>query len=341
MGLVTDIMTKLDSSITSTGQRFFENTGDAMLPIMTILLTISLLLVGMNMALGVVRMDARASTQLATRIVLIYLFAFSWANFGTFYDALSSASGNLALSFFSAADGSINSAVDNFSADMSDVADGAAKSMGSITRGVLAATFTVILAILMAIYVLIVGFAKIMIAMLLGIAPIAIVCTIFDRTKFLFEAWLSSFVGYLMYPIAASAVMATVVIVADSQFKDQTEVQMLADVLGFLVVVLCGIFALASIPTAATNITGQMHLANFAPQALSIAKTGVALPARAVGAGIRSATGMQAGAVRQMASGAMGNTGSDKQLQAERERTNRERGMALRQKLSTIATLRR
>lgn len=341
MGLVTDIMTKLDSSVLSTGERFFENTADAMLPIMTILLTISLLLVGMNMALGVVRMDARASTQLMTRIVMIYLFAFSWANFGTFYDALSTASGNLALSFFSAADGSINSAVDKFSADMSDVADGAAKSMGSITRGVLAAAFTIILAILMAIYVLIVGFAKIMIAMLLGIAPIAIVCTIFERTKFLFEAWLSSFIGYLMYPIAASAVMATVVIVADSQFKDQDEVQMLADVLGFLVVVICGIFALKSIPTAATNITGQIHLANFAPQALSIAKGVGALPAKGLAAGFRSATGIGPGTGKQMLSGAMGNTGSDRELQGQRERTNRERGMALRQKLITIATLRR
>lgn len=341
MGLVTDIMTKLDSSVLRTGEVFFENTADAMLPILTILLTISLIAIGMNMALGVVRMDARASTQLATRILMIYLFAFSWANFGTFYEALSSASGNLALSFFSSADGSINSAVDRFSANMSDVADGAAKSMGSITRGVLAATFTVILAILMAIYILIVGFAKIMIAMLLGLAPIAIVLTIFDRTKPLFEAWLSSFIGYLMYPIAASAVMATVVVVAKDQFTSQEDVQMVADVLGFLVVVLCGIFALASIPTAATNITGQIHLANFAPQALSIAKSGVAMPANAIGAGLRSATGMKAGTAKQMLSGAMGNTGSDRELQAQRERTNRERGMALRQKLSTIATLRR
>ena len=334
MGLVTDIMTKLDTSIQNTGKLFFENTADAMMPLMTIFLTISLIVLGMNMALGVVRMDARNSILLATRILMIYFFAFSWKNFGAVYEALSQASGNLALSFFDSAGTSINGAVDGFSSDMSDVADGAAKSMGSITRGVLAAIFTLILAILMAVYVLIVGFAKIMIAMLIGVAPIAIVLTIFERTKSLFEAWLSSLVSYLMYPIAAAAVMATVIAVANDQFRDQTQVEMLAEVLGFLVVVLVGVFALACIPTAATNLTGQMHLASFAPQAISLTKKTAALP----GKGLKAAGVHSPGL---MLSGAMGQVGSDKQIQATRERSAREAGAQLRTKLASMASLRR
>lgn len=334
MGLVTDIMTKLDTSVQNTGQLLFEGTADAMMPIMTIFLTISLLLLGMNMALGVVRMDARSSVQIGTRIIMIYIFAFSWANFGAVYEALSSASGNLALNFFTTTDGSINGAVDDFSVQMSDVADGAAKSMGSIARGVLAAIFTLILAILMAAYVLIVGFAKIMIAMLLGVAPIAIVCSIFDRTKPMFEAWLSSFVSYLMYPIAAAAVMATVIVVSKDQFRDQEEVKMLAEVLGFLVVVLVGLFALVCIPTAATNLTGQMHLANFAPQAMSLARSSLSLPGR----GLKAAG---APSPSLMLSGALGSTGTNREVQGQRERSAREAGAYLRSKISSMAKLRR
>jgi len=222
MGLVTDILDSLDESVKATGQALFENTAGALGPIWTIMLTLLLLLIGMNMAMGVYRMSARESLAIAIRILMVFLFAFSWPNFSTFYEALTQASGNLALSFFdvaSAQGGGINTVTDDLAANMGDATDGVMKSMGSISRGVLGAFFYVVLALLMAAYILIVGFAKIMIAFLLGVAPLAMIFTIFERTKPLFEAWLSSFVSYLMYPIAASAVVAAVVHMAGAQFQ--------------------------------------------------------------------------------------------------------------------------
>lgn len=348
MGIVTDILTSLDNSIRVTGELFFENTAHAMTPVLSIMMTLMLSLVAMNMALGVWRMSARDATQLATRILMVYLFALSWRNFGSFYEALSSASGNLALSFFDRAGDtgreSTYAAMDLFALQMGDTADGVLRGMGSIARSVLGATTYLMLAVLMAAYVLIVGFAKIMIAVLLGIAPLAIIMTLFDKTKSLFEAWLSSFVGYLMYPIAAAAVVATVVTLANQQAVAQEDVSSLDQILGFLVIAIVGIGALWEIRTAATNITGQIHLASFAPQALRMGNRTAGLGGR-IGqagiAGVASAAGMAtAGAAlahpAAAAAGALGTLPT-----AMNQRSAREAGSALRQKLGAISMLRR
>lgn len=348
MGIVTDILTSLDNSIRVTGEQFFENTAHAMTPVLSIMMTLLLALIAMNMALGVWRMSVRDATQIATRVLMVYLFALSWQNFGAFYDALSSASGNLALSFFDrAADtGRDNTyaAMDLFAIQMGDTADGVLRGMGSIARGLLGAITYLMLAGLMAVYILIVGFAKIMIAVLLGLAPFAIVMTLFDKTKSLFEAWLSSFIGYLMYPIAAAAVVATVVTLANQQAVAQEDVSSLDQILGFLVIAIVGIGALWEIRTAATNITGQIHLASFAPQALRMGNRAVGMGSRIGQAGIAgaaSAAGMAtAGAAlahpAAAAAGALGTLPT-----AMNQRSAREAGSALRQKLSVIANLRR
>lgn len=336
MGLVTDIMATIDNGVKTAGEDFFNLTAGGMLPVMTICTTIMLILVGMNMAVGYYRMGARDSIQLATRICLIYIFAFSWSNFSVVYDAFTELGNKLAMAFFSVASNSawsdMSSAMDAFSVDMADTADGVAKAQGSIMRGVLGAFLYAILTILIAIYVLIVAFAKIMIAFLIGVAPMAMVATIFDKFKGLFEAWLSSFMGYLMYPIAASAVMATIISVAQDQFQKQENVDNISQLLGFLVVVFVGIFALKHIPTAVTNITGQVHLANITPEALRLGQTSV-----------QQMPGSNAiGNARETARGFMQGSGDKPEdIKEARSRELRERGARMRQTLRDRALLRR
>ena len=270
MAVVQKILGDLDEAVMNVGERYFTSTANGLDPMLTIMATLLIALVGVNMALGVSRMSTRDAWQLVSRIVLVFLFARTWTNFGLFYDALSSASGNLAISFFAGDTPTPAAAMDQFSVQMSDVADGVAKAIGSIMRGAVSAALFVILSILMAAYVLIVGFSKIMIAFLLGVAPLAMMATLFERTKTLFEAWLTAFVGYLMYPIAAAAVIGAVVSMADAQFLEQAEIDRMGMIVGFLCVAFVGIFALLAIPTAAAHITGSFNLANFVPEALRL-----------------------------------------------------------------------
>ncbi|TWI28203.1 type IV secretion system protein [Paracoccus sulfuroxidans] len=269
MATVTDLLTSLDRSISSAGERYFETTAEALGPIMTIMMTIFIVALGINIALGAASLSLRDTKQLMWRVILVYTFSLSWANFGVLYHALSEGSGNLAMGLFDAEGGehsNPNAAMDSFAKNMADTVDTVSASRGSIQRGVIGGIAYVFLSALMAAYILVVGFAKIMIAFLLGVAPLAMIATIFDKTRNLFEAWLESFVGYLMYPIAASAIITSIVAVGEEQAVAATSGDAtLGSILGFFVVVFVGIFALKSIPSAAGHLSGQFRLASITP----------------------------------------------------------------------------
>lgn len=277
MGIVTSILGSIDQAIQSTGGQFFESTAHAMGPVASILATILVIAIGLNVAIGAYALSIQDSVRLMWRIALIFTFALSWRNFGTLYVALSDGAANLAMSFFDIAGGgprSPGAAMDEFATQMGNTADTVLTSRGAIARGVLGAVLYLVLAGLMAAYVLVVGFAKIMIAFLIGVAPLAMVLTMFERTKGQFEAWLSAFIGYLLYPIAAAALISTIALVAEAQFTPQQNVNVVSDLLGFLVVALVGIKALLSIPQAASHLSGQIHLASVTPEAMHIVSGG-------------------------------------------------------------------
>ena len=275
MESVSSILSTLDAAILLAGQQFFETTARAIAPIYTSLLTLLLVLLGINMALNVYRIAMRDAVQLAFRIVLVLMFGLSWLNFSQIYEALSNGLSDLALEYFRSGSGGVatsaTTAMDDMSNMMADNVDSVSSAVSSIMRGLVAAILYVVLGGLMAVYVFIVGFAKLMIAFLLGVAPITIAATIFDKTKGIFEAWLSAMIGYLMYPVASAGIIVAVVTVAHDVFRPDKDVTDLGSILGFFVIVFVGIFALKSVPMAVTHITGQINLAGIAPQALRIA----------------------------------------------------------------------
>lgn len=333
MDLVSTMLGQLDTAILATGQTFFETTARSLGPLFTGFLTLLLVLVGINAALNVYRISMRDAVQLSMRIVLVLMFGRSWANFSTLYDAFSTASGNLALSFFGVtghglAGGTAYQAMDGFSDQMATTVDAVSEAQGSIMRGVISAMLYAVLALLMAAYILIVAFAKIMIAFLLGVAPLAILATIFEKSKNLFEAWLSALIGYLMYPIAAAAIIGTVITVADKNFTAASEVDNIGAILGFLVMCFVGFFALRTIPQAVANITGQVNLASFAPQAL-----------RVVGKPLVKASDFAAPRLQQFKSGFLHGTTSGL-AERERDRSYADLGRAARAKLAAFSKAR-
>lgn len=326
MGTVTDILKSIDDSVAAVGERYFETTATALGPIMTILMTIFIVALGINIALGASSLSLRDTKQLMWRVILVYTFALSWANFGVLYHALSQGSVNLAFGFFDTASGSHsspNAAMDSFAKNMADTVDTVSASRGSIQRGVIGGIAYVFLAALMAAYVLVVGFAKIMIAMLLGVAPLAMIATIFDKTRNLFEAWLSAFVGYLMYPIAASAIITSVVKVGEDQFPDSMDQATLGTILGFFVVVFVGVFALKAIPSAAGHLSGQFHLASITPE-----------PVRGVTRALTGGASRMVGARMSAVGAGMMSGGMSPKLAAQSpDRVWAERGGKLAQKI--------
>lgn len=278
MNLISQIVSQIDAAVLSAGSQYFQATASSVLTLYTGLLGILFAFLGIAVAMNVFAVGMRDAFQIGTRIALVFAFGLSWANFSILYDALTNGSQNMALGFFAIGGaglpGQPDAAMDQFATDMANIVDAVTQSMSSIVRGVVGAILYAILAMLMAAYVLIVSFSKLMIAFLLGVAPLAAIFTIFERTKNLFEAWLSAFIGYLMYPVAAAGIVGTVINVSTKYNLASSTPGggvTLGSILGFLVIIFVGFFALWSIPQAVSNITGQFNLAGITPQALKVA----------------------------------------------------------------------
>lgn len=322
MNFVSQLLGFIDTAITGAAESTFGAVAGNYGGIITILAVLAFAAYGIAIAIGAATTRPADFFQLVMRIVLVFTFALSWANFEVIYDALTNTSDGLVTALFSVAGGGASNSVEsaeNFARDAQTAASSVIQAEGSITRGVLGALMYVLLALLQAAYVLVAGFAKIMIGILVGLAPFAIAATIFQRTQFLFEAWLSSLVGYFMYPIAAAGVMGFIATVAREAMGDASESSLLG-ITGVVVIIFVGIFALKSIPQVASNITGQLNLAGIAPEALRVA----ARPAT-------KAMEIAKGAGGQVASGFM--TGGET---AQRAQHSRRFGSATDMKLANL-----
>lgn len=273
MAIVADIMGFIDTAVSGAAQDTFVAVADGYGGIITILAVMAFLVFGIAVALGVVTARAGDMTQLFLRIVLIFTFGLSWANFEVIYDALTNTGDGLVTALFTTTDDSgAASSVDlaeGFALQAQETAGSVIKAESAIARGFLGAIMYLLLALLQAAYILVAGFAKIMIGILVGLAPFAIAATCLNRTQFLFEAWVSSLIGYFMYPVAAAGVMGFVAAVATAAFETSSE-ETLIGITGVVVIIIVGIYALLTIPQVASNITGQLNLGGIAPQALSI-----------------------------------------------------------------------
>lgn len=329
MNFVSQIVGFIDAAVNATAAQYFQVMAASLQSFYTALLGLLFAFIGVMVALNVYALSMRDAMQIGMRIVLVFAFGLSWANFQVLYDALTNTSQNIAMSYFSIGGAGLPSqpdvAMDQFATNMATLVDTTTVSMGSIVRGVIGALLYGVLAVLMAAYVLVVSFSKIMIAFLLGLAPLAMVATIFERTKTFFEAWLSSFIGYLMYPIAAAGIIGTVINVAGNFSGNLGSLQStLGSILGFLVIIFVGIFALKSIPQAVSNITGQFNLAGVSPQALSL----VGSPGSYVGGKLKTRAGAAA-------SGFIHGT-TPRMAAMNTERDYADKGAAARQRVGNV-----
>lgn len=323
MAMVTEIMDFIDAAVNGAAAGTFGAVADKFGGMITVVATIAFAVFGLAVGLGVVTARAGDLTQLILRIILIFTFGLTWSNFELIYAGLTSTSDSLVTALFSVADTSgADSSVqlaETFANQAQETAAGVIRAESAIARGFLGAIMYLMLAALQAAYILVAGFAKIMIGILIGLAPFAIAATCLNRTQFLFEAWVSSLIGYFMYPVAAAGVMGFIVSVATRAF-DTSAPETLIGITGVVVIIIVGIYALWTIPQIASNVTGQLNLGGIAPQALSI----VGRPATKAGA---IGTGMG----RQILSGAT--TGGET---AQRSAQVRRFGSAMDMKLANV-----
>lgn len=274
--IVTQILGTIDAVILNTGQTLFNSTVLLISNFVFVVLTLVIVLLGTNMALGIVKITMKESIQIMFRILFVILFGLTWNNFSVIYVAATDSTQAVALNFFSPFTGSTNTstateAIDKFGGQMAQTTDNVAKAVSSYFRALIAFFLNVILSLLLAAYVIVVSASKIVIAFLIGVAPFAILCTVFDKTKNLFEGWLTTLVANLMYPIIAAGVVGTIVAAATSIFTPGNSTSTLGDFMAFIVLMLAGAMAILKIPSIAHGMTGSFGIASFSPRPLAVA----------------------------------------------------------------------
>ena len=271
--IVSKILGKIDGVILNTGETLFNSTVIQVSNVAYIMLSLLIILIGLNTSLNIYKMSMRDSMQIIFRIVLVLIVGLSWSNFNLIFDALTNATQGLALSFFAPftakAGASATQALDGFGDQMAQTTDTVAQAVSSYFRSLVAFFLNVILALLMAAYVIVVGASKIIIAFLIGFAPFAMICSIFERTKTIFEGWLTTLVANMLYPVVAAGIVGTIVSVAAEIFNNPEPSSILGDFMAFIVLMIAGAMAILKIPSVAHGLTGSFGIGGFAPKPLT------------------------------------------------------------------------
>lgn len=276
--IVSTILGTIDGVILNTGQTLFNSTVILIRNFVYIMLTVSIVWMGTSIALGIMTIRMKEAVQIIIRFVFVLLFGLTWSNFETIYVAATDGSQAIALGFFAPFTGGTSeptatAALDKFGGQMAATTDNVAKAVSSYFRALIAFMLNAILALVLAAYVIVVGASKIVIAFLLGVAPFAILCTVFEKTKNLFEGWLTTLVANLMYPIVAAGIVGTIVTAAVTIFTRGDDSSTLGDFMTFIVLMLAGAMAILKIPSIAQGLTGSFGIAGFSPRPLATAGT--------------------------------------------------------------------
>lgn len=274
--IVSTILGTIDGVILTTGQTLFNSTVLLVSNFVYLMFTLVIVLLGTNMALGIISITMKESVQIIIRIFFVIIFGLTWSNFAVLYTAATDGTQALALNFFAPFTGSTGAstateAIDKFGGQMAQTTDNVAQAVSSYFRALIAFFLNVILALLLAAYVIVVAASKIVIAFLLGVAPFAILCTVFEKTKNLFEGWLTTLIANLIYPIVAAGIVGTIVSAATTIFTPGGGSSTLGDFMAFIVLMLAGAMAIMKIPSIAHGVTGSFGVASFSPRPLAVA----------------------------------------------------------------------
>jgi len=110
--------------------------------------------------------------------------------------------------------------------------------------------------------------SKLAVSLLLAIGPIFILLLIFTDTRKLFEGWLKTLLNYAIIPIFVYALLAILLVLAESPLKymelhNGVSDQFLTAIGPFLLISFVSILLLAQVMSIATNITGGVSLSTM------------------------------------------------------------------------------
>jgi type IV secretion system protein VirB6 len=275
MAVVSWLVETADRTLDGLNEAQFGQVAGSVGSIAIVACTLAVMGVFVNMALQYRSMDGRTAFWLLIRISLIAFSCTNWANFnslaGPIQDQLDAFAGVLVTSVGGTGSGSEHfaTAFDNLIAEFGNYLNAIVANMNWIAGAVISAIGVILLSIIGALCAVILIYSKIMIAFMIAIAPIMIALSTFEATKDYFTRWLSTSVGYALYPLVIAGIFSTIIGISQqmiAELGDASTAESIGALVPFFIMLAISGFLMAATPFIVRGLSGAvtMHTATAA-----------------------------------------------------------------------------
>ncbi|PKQ10877.1 MAG: hypothetical protein CVT70_17075 [Alphaproteobacteria bacterium HGW-Alphaproteobacteria-1] len=269
MGFIESIFSQIETFLTSVGASQFAAVAEAFGNTGSLVATLVVLLIIINMGVQAVPVDRVEALTLLFRITLVGLFMQSWPQFNNVMSALQNMFGGMEAAMLNAAFGdsgvtSFAVALDRLGDNMSRFANqtsGGLNIMGAVINGIM----MLFIALFSAICALGMIVSRLGLAVLIALAPLAIMTTLLRVTGDYFSRWLSAVVTMLLFPVVLAGVFASVIAMGNATIGglNPNNTTTLGQVIPVLSVIVMGIAMVLMVPFLVGMISGSFQLGNL------------------------------------------------------------------------------
>jgi len=275
MAIVSWLVETADSALENVAIQQFGQVAGTVGTIAIAACTLAVMGVFVNMALQYRSMDGRTAFWLLVRISLIAYFCTNWTHFNAIssaiQDQLDAFAGVLVTSVGGSGSGSEHfaTAFDNLIAEFGNYLNAIVANMNWMAGAVISSIGVILLSIIGALCAVILIYSKIMIAFMIAIAPIMIALSIFEVTKDYFTRWLSTSVGYALYPLVIAGIFSTIIGISQqmiAELGDASTAESIGALVPFFIMLAISGFLMAATPFIVRGLSGAvtMHTATAA-----------------------------------------------------------------------------
>jgi type IV secretion system protein VirB6 len=269
MGFIESTYSSVVAFLAGIGQTQFAAVAGGIAGSAQILATIIAIAVIVNMSMQYRPIDMGTSITLIWKMILVALFLQNWTQFDAITSAFFDLMESVSTAFLDVATGTSSSTQTSFAASLDQLTDQmAAKASVTASRlnivgQVINGINLLLIAIFGAISMIAMVVARVVLTVLIALGPLAIMASLSDKSKNLFEAWASAMMAMLLFPVLIAGVFATIVGLARSSISG-ADPNTIGDLGPIMMTIVSAIILVMATPFILTQITGSFQLSGFA-----------------------------------------------------------------------------
>ena len=272
LGEVTGaVLGDIDGKVGAFARASFEALTDPVSSLMTMLLVLALLHLSLSVAMGWTAATMSGVLRLILRYAFIWGLIASWPAFNTWFYAVVTGTPDDVVAIIVAATGidpdatGISAIIERFIDAGISIGDALIEnvSISTIPLMLIGVIILFLMLVVAAGVILVIGISKIGIGVLTATAPIFLALLLFSGTKGFFDGWLRLMTGFAITYLMAMVMLGFLLFVTEDtiqRFAAVEEVNSVAEITEYLLIVILSIFLLRQIPSFGSGIAGSASI---------------------------------------------------------------------------------